>query len=110
MARLWFPRHSHDLIAAAHRRARARRLAIRVAGRQRAALRLRLAQSRMLQTRAEHSTHLLIGRLLALRDSIRRATRRAELTSTSRAVLSATDRLLDACDGPSVDRPPAPTA
>jgi len=95
-----FPSHPDDLIVAARRRARARRLAIRVAGRQRAALRLRLAQSRMGQTRAGHSTHLLIGPLPALRDSIRRAARRAELTLTSRAVLSAADRLLDACGAP----------
>jgi hypothetical protein len=113
MARLLFSRHSQDLIAASCRRARARRLAIRVAGRQRAALRLRLTQSRLRQTRADYSPHVLIGPLRALRGSIGRAARRAELTLTSRAVLSATDRLLDACGAPgrvpSVDKPPSPT-
>jgi len=113
MAELFFPRHSDDLIAAARRRVRARRLAIGVAGRQRAALRFRLAEPRRRQTRAAHSTHLLIGPPRARRDAIRRAALRAELTLTSQAVLSATDRLLNACRGtwrvPSVDKPPLPT-
>jgi hypothetical protein len=109
MAELYCPRHSDDLIAAARRRDRARRLAIGVAGRQKAALRFRLAESRMRRRRAAHSTHLLIGPLRALRDTIRRGALRAELTLTSQAVLSATDRLLDACHAtrrvPSVDKP-----
>jgi hypothetical protein len=114
MTKRFFPCHSDDLIAAALRRARARRLVIRVASRQRAALWLRLAQARMRQTRATPPTHLLIGPLPALRDTIRRAALRAELTPTSRRVLSATDRLLEACGVPRrvlpVGDPPSTTA
>lgn len=114
MTKPFFPRHSDDLITAALRRARARRLVIRIAGRQRAALWLRLAQARVRQTRAAHSPHLLIGPLPSLRDTIRRGGRRAELPPTSRRVLSATDRLLDACGAPRrvlpVGEPPSTTA
>lgn len=113
MAKPFFLRHSADLIATARRRVRARRLAIGVARRQKAALRFRLAESRRRRTRGAHSTHLLIGPLRARRDTIRRAALRAELTLTSQAVLSATDRLLDACRAtcrvPSVHKPPLPT-
>jgi hypothetical protein len=97
MTELDLPRHSDDLVAAAHRRDRARRLAVGVARRREPGLPFRFAASRMQQTCAVGSTHLLIGRLRALRDSIRRAALRAELSLTSQAVLSATDRLFDAC-------------
>jgi hypothetical protein len=111
--KLLFPCHSDDLIVATRHRARLRRLAIRVAGRQRAALWFRLARAQRRQTRAAHFTHLLTGPLPAPQDTFRRAARRAELTPTSRAVLSATDRLLEACGAPSrvpsVNTPPSNT-
>lgn len=95
--KFFLPCHSDDLIVATRHRARLRRLAIRVAGRQRAGLWSRLARARR---RAAHFTHVLTGPLPAPRDTFRRAARRAELTPTSQAVLSATDRLLDACGAP----------
>jgi hypothetical protein len=114
MANLDFPRHCDDRIAAACRRLSARRLAMAVAGRQRTALRFRLAKSSMRQTRTGQSTHFSIGALRALWDTAGRATRRAGLTQTSQSVLSATDKLLDACREtsrlPSVDGSPLPSA
>ena len=83
MAERFFPCQSDDLIVAALRRARARRLAIHVTGRQRAALRTRLAQARL------RRRPLLIGPFPTFRATIRRAARRAELTPTSQRVLSA---------------------
>ncbi len=71
MAERYLPPHSDDLIAAARRRDRARRLAVGVARRQEPALQFRFPVSRTRQAHAVDSTHLLIGRLPALRDTIR---------------------------------------
>jgi hypothetical protein len=105
---------SDDLIASAHRRARARRLADRTADRQRAALQLRLARASTPHRRATHAAHFLVGPLSAFRDTAGGAARCAELSSPSRAVPRATDRLLDVCAAAcrlwSVDKPPATTA